>query len=151
MFEDIHDLLVPGGRLVFECGGRGNISEVRAAMTAVLSRHVGFEAARAGCPWFFPDLEWVQSVLTQEAGWDIEKSELEYRPTRTTKEGIEGWLRIMGYHWFSIVRTDMGEGIEARDNAIREVTRVLEEVCQDPRGVDWHLGYVRLRVVARKK
>ncbi|KAJ2893189.1 hypothetical protein MKZ38_008930 [Zalerion maritima] len=147
-FDDVHGLLAPGGKFVFECGGRGNIAEIRAAFLAVIGRMVGFEKAKEACPWFFPDEEWMNGVMTEEKGWIIEKIELEHRPTKVDKGGVEGWVRLMGRSWFNVMGVE-GES-EQREDAVKEATKVLEEVCRDPNRIGWRLEYVRLRVVARK-
>ena len=143
--DDMNGFLVPGGKLVFECGGSGNVAEARAALLAAIARRVGFERAAAACPWFFPDEEWVTSVFTDDRGWVVERTEVELRPTRLDRGGVEGWVRLMGKRWFDVIEVE-GE----REEAVVEAVKVLEEVCRDPEGEGWKLGYVRLRVVARK-
>jgi trans-aconitate 2-methyltransferase len=54
VYARLHDALVPGGRLVVQCGGEGNIAGVRRAIDAVASREP-FAAALGGWagPWHF--------------------------------------------------------------------------------------------------
>lgn len=140
--------LKPGGNFVFEMGGAGNVAEVHAALLAALiHRAISVEAARDASPWFFPSEELMGSLLMQ-AGFEIEKSELEYRPTRLpsdTKGGLEGWLRLFGAPFLDVLRTD-----EERDSAVREICDVLNPVVSHEEDGSVWLGYVRLRILAVK-
>ncbi|KAK0319137.1 hypothetical protein LTR54_013789 [Friedmanniomyces endolithicus] len=150
VFRDAHKALKSGGKLVFEMGGKGNVAEVQAAFTAALM-HAGLpiEAAREAKPWFFPSVEWMSTTLS-EVGFEVEKCELEYRPTKCSAEnadgsgGLVGWLRLMGAQFLDAV----GEG--KREAVLREVCEILETVVtREEDGSKW-LGYTRLRAVARK-
>lgn len=148
VFADAFRLLKPGGALVFEMGGAGNIAEVQAALAAAMVTHGGvsdIEAAREACPWFFPDEAWVREVLGR-VGFEVERVESEYRPTRLTEGeggGLEGWVRLMGAGWLEGVDEGRREGV------VRWVVEVLRGACRREDG-GWWLGYVRLRAVARK-
>ncbi len=132
-------------------GGKGNVAEVQAAFTAALM-HAGLsiEAAREAKPWFFPSVEWMSRTLS-EVGFEVEKCELEYRPTKCSAEnvdgsgGLVGWLRLMGAQFLEAV----GEG--QREAVLKEVCEILETVVtREEDGSKW-LGYTRLRAVARKQ
>ncbi|TKA83796.1 hypothetical protein B0A55_00078 [Friedmanniomyces simplex] len=151
VFRDAHKALKAGGKLVFEMGGKGNVGEVQAAFTAALM-HAGLsiEAAREAKPWFFPSVEWMSQTLS-EVGFEVEKCELEYRPTKCSPEnadgsgGLVGWLRLMGAQFLEAV------GEEKREAVLKEVCEVLETVVtREEDGSKW-LGYTRLRAVARKQ
>jgi len=138
--------LKPGGKFVFEMGGAGNVGEVLAALTAALC-HAGLsvQEARDANPWYFPSETEMQSALT-EAGFAIDKLELEYRPTKLnegTGGGLEGWMRLMGATMLE--RVNEGQ----RDHVVKEVCDVLEDVVGRRDGGQW-LGYVRLRGVATR-
>ncbi|CAD6442288.1 9eadb4fd-a89d-45ff-a90f-13bb26466686 [Sclerotinia trifoliorum] len=165
-FKHILRLLKPGGILVFEMGGMGNVAEMRTALLSVVGRRCdgGLRRVRECDPWFFPDEVWMRDVLSVVGSgdgdgdgggnaedaklgvgkWKIEKLEREYRATEADKGGIEGWVRLMGKQFFDV----LGEGKE-RMEAENEVCQVLESVCRSPGGGDW-IGYVRLRGVVRK-
>ncbi|MCJ1242901.1 hypothetical protein MMC30_000097 [Trapelia coarctata] len=146
VFQGVYKALKPGGTFVFEMGGAGNVAEVHAALlAAVVHQGLSIQEAREACPWLFPSEKLVRLML-EEVGFMVEKSQLEYRPTELPTEeggGIEGWVRLMGAHFL--------EGLEGggRERAVREVCEVLETVVGREEGGRW-LGYVRLRVVARK-
>ncbi|KAI1459927.1 S-adenosyl-L-methionine-dependent methyltransferase [Annulohypoxylon moriforme] len=139
--------LTPGGTFAFEMGGLGNVSEIRSALLSSVSRHApgGLAAAVAVDPWFFPDEAWVTKTMEQDVGgWKVERAEREYRPTVADEGGVEGWVRLFGAPFFEAIE----EG-EEREKCIKEAVDVLEVVCRNPSG-GFHLGYVRLRVLARK-
>lgn len=145
VFRASRDALAPGGVLVFEMGGMGNVAEMRAALLAGAARRAGLAAAAAHDPWFFPDEAWAAAMLEHTVGgWKVERSELEYRPTVAAAGGVDGWVRLFGAPFFEAVP----EGTE-REETVREVVEVLETVCRNPSG-GYQLGYVRLRVKARK-
>ncbi|KAI0881290.1 S-adenosyl-L-methionine-dependent methyltransferase [Annulohypoxylon maeteangense] len=146
-FASARNALTPGGVFAFEMGGLGNVSEIRSALLSSVSRHVpgGLDAAVAVDPWFFPDEAWVTKTMEEDVGgWKVERAEREYRPTVADAGGVEGWVRLFGAPFFEAVE----EG-EKREKCIREAVDVLEVVCRNPSG-GFHLGYVRLRVLARK-
>jgi len=127
-------------------GGFGNIAEIRAALLSVISRRIGVERAREVDPWFFPDQEWMRRMLEEEVGgFKVVRSELEHRPTKADKGGLEGWLGLMGKQFLDAV-----EGGEEREKCEREVAEILKSICESPSGNGVWLGYVRLRVLARK-
>ncbi len=140
----MRDALVPGGTFTFEMGGLGNVSEIRAALLAVVGRRVGLARAQEVDPWFFPDEEWVTEVMEKKVGgWRVERAEREWRPTKADQGGVEGWVRLMAKQFIDAVPE--GE----REEVIREVVDVLEVVCAQPGGGHMY-SYVRLRVVATK-
>ncbi|KAI1137279.1 S-adenosyl-L-methionine-dependent methyltransferase [Hypoxylon sp. FL0543] len=144
-FKAARDALVPGGVFAFEMGGLGNVAEIRAALLAALARRVGLEKAVQADPWFFPDEAWATKMMEETVGgWKVERAEREYRPTQADEGGVEGWVRLFGAQFFEV----LSEGRE-REECIKEVVDVLEVVCKNPSG-GFHLGYVRLRVLARK-
>lgn len=146
-FRAARDALVPGGTFAFEMGGLGNVSEMRAALLGAVARRVGLAKAVEHDPWFFPDEAWAKTVMEETVGgWKVERAEREYRPTTADVGGVEGWVRLFGASFFEA----LPEGKE-REECVREVVDVLEVVCRNPgSGGGFHLGYVRLRVLARK-
>lgn len=91
----------------------------------------------------------MRSTLTT-IGFEVEILEIEYRPTRMTerdaegKGGLEGWVRLMGAPFLE------GLEVEKKEEVVRFVCEVVEEsVTRVEDGSQW-MGYVRLRVVAKK-
>ncbi len=140
--------LRPGGLLVFEMGGAGNVAEIHSSLLAALV-HQGLtiEAARNASPWFFPSEKLMRQMLN-EVGFDVERSEIEYRPTKATAEkdgGLEGWVRLMGANFLDTLTSS-----KEKEAAVTEICGVLESVMtHEEDGSKW-LGYVRLRVLAKK-
>lgn len=139
--------LQPGGLFVFEMGGAGNVAEVHTALlAAIVHQGLSIETAREASPWFFPSEASMRAMLEQ-AGFEVEKSELEYRPTKLTAEqegGLEGWVRLMGAPFLDALQSE-----KLKEAAVTEVGDVLKTVIRHD-GSMW-LGYVRLRVLARKR
>ncbi|GAB7364408.1 hypothetical protein MBLNU230_g4951t1 [Neophaeotheca triangularis] len=149
--QTFHSLLRPQGRLVFEMGGAGNVAETHSALIAGLVAHgVPLARAREASPWFFPSEPWMRKVLG-ELGFEIEVAETEYRPTKLMHRGedgeggLEGWVRLMGAEFLAVL-----EGEELRERVVGWVCGVLESVVRREEDGSMWLGYVRLRVVARK-
>ena len=136
--------LQPGGEFVFEMGGAGDVADVHTALLAALVHQGGsIEQARKACPWYFPSEQFMKSML-EEVGFKVEKSKLEYRPTELTG-GLEAWVRLMGAQFLEVLPTD-----EKKEAVVKEVCDVLKTVLtHEEDGAIW-LGYVRLKVAARK-
>ncbi|QDS67994.1 hypothetical protein FKW77_009302 [Venturia effusa] len=150
VFQSAFAALKPGGLLVFEMGGHGNVADTHSTLiTALIAlTNLSPQAAREKSPWFFPDAEWMRDTLSS-IGFEVEVSEIEYRPTKMTptdgegKGGLEGWVRLMGAQFLE------GLSKEKKDEVVRFVCEGVEESVTRMDGSQW-LGYVRLRVVARK-
>lgn len=154
VFSDFHHLLKPKGLLVFEMGGAGNVAETHAAFVAALTaQNVSVEKAREFTPWFFPSEEWMRLTL-ERAGFVVEVCEIEYRPTKLMPKGeggqggLEGWVRLMGAGFLKALGEEDESGREAVVGRVCEVLDGVVTRVED--GSQW-LGYVRLRVVARKR
>ena len=147
ILQAAYDALKPHGLFVFEMGGAGNVAEVHTALlAAVIHQGLDIHEAREASPWFFPS-EKRMSKMLEAAGFTVENSELEYRPTQLIaddKSGIEGWIRLFSPQFLEKLSASQQEA------AVREACDTLETVLtHDEDGSQW-LGYVRLRVMARK-
>jgi len=138
--------LKAGGTFVFEAGGAGNVAEVHSALISALHHHgLSIEDARQASPWYFPSEAEMASLLKQ-AGFEVEKLELEYRPTKLNEGeggGLEGWVRLMGASM--IERVGQGD----REAVVSEICDTLKGIVGREDGSQW-LGYVRIRGVARR-
>lgn len=143
-----YSLLKPGGVFVFEMGGAGNVADAHTALlSAVVHQGLSIVEAREACPWFFPSEKWMKQML-EAVGFVVERSETEYRPTQLTTEkegGLKGWARLMGAQFLEALPTQ-----EKRESAVREVCDTLQSVLTHEEDGSMWLGYVRLRVLARK-
>jgi len=149
-FDAVYAALKSGGTFAFEMGGHGNVGEIQAAALAALVRAgVPLAAAREASPWFFPSVDWMTATL-QDAGFEVEKCEAEYRPTKLSPEredgtsGIEGWVRLMCAPFLDAVEQGKREGV------VREICELSKTaITREEDGSKW-LGNVRLRAVAVK-
>jgi trans-aconitate methyltransferase len=143
-FRGVHSALAPGGTFAFEMGGLGNVNEVLTALLSNLNRRIGLEKAMEVSPWFFPDEEWARTIMEEKVGgWKIEQIERQWRPTPVDAGGIEGWVRLFAPKFIEALPK------EERESFVKEVVDVLDIVCKQPNG-GYMIGYVRLRVLARK-
>jgi SAM-dependent methyltransferase len=133
-----HRALRPGGRLVAEQGGFGNVAAVVTALSAAL------EAAgvpgRADSPWDFPSPS-LQRTRLETAGFEVISIQLIPRPT-PLPTGMAGWLRTFA----GPVTAGLPEGEASR--LLADAERRLAALHDPVEG--WMADYVRLRFHARK-
>ena len=114
--------LKPGGRLVAEFGGRGNVARIQNA----LGEH--------RYPWFYPSIAEYSAIL-ESVGLEPVQAILFDRPTRVEGvDGLDDWLRMY---------------LPGLDASIRKsaVERLKPEMYSNG---GWTLDYRRLRIHARK-
>ncbi len=130
--------LRPGGRLVAEQGGFGNVAAVVTALMAALE--AGGHKAPARPVWDFPSVTGQRARL-QAAGFAVEQIALIPRPT-PLPTGIEGWLATFAGPFLAAVPE------AAREGVLADCTRRLGALYDPHEG--WIADYMRLRFVARK-
>lgn len=129
--------LRPGGRLVAELGGSGNIAAINTAAGALRAER-GLPAADS--PWFFPTIAEYARIL-QDAGFEVRSACLFDRPTKlATQDGLADWIRMFGAHLLAGV-DDPGGFLTALS------TRLRPALYRDGA---WWADYRRLRVAAVK-
>ena len=134
--------LKPGGRLVAELGGKGNVEAVVSAMKHALGS-AGFSVQAAADPWYFPSIGQF-GTLVESQGFRLVYATLTARPTPL--EGGEEGLS----HWIEMFAGEFMAGLPEEDRM-----RVTSEVENRLRGAllkegTWNLDYRRLRCVALK-
>jgi trans-aconitate 2-methyltransferase len=133
LFERLFAALSPGGRLVAQCGGEGNIERFHEAARAVgaTAPYAEYLAGWAG-PWHFAGPVETAARL-ERAGFSEVETWLEPHPI--SPEDPEDYLRTicLGYHLEQLPE-------ELRDDYVRAV---LERSGGE-------LDYVRLNIVARR-
>ncbi|KAK4499976.1 hypothetical protein PRZ48_008162 [Zasmidium cellare] len=149
LLPNISKLLKPGGHVVFEFGGAGHVADAITALTAAMV-HFGVPAEQRKIvnPWMFPSAEWMRGKL-KGAGFEVVKCETEYRPTKVSLEdgSIEGFVRQLGFMFLDAIAPEEGE---KRDEVVKWVCELLNESLERQEdGTRW-LGFVRLRVLARR-
>ena len=131
--------LRPGGRLVGEMGGHGNVARIREALGAAMADR-GIDAA-ALLPWYFPTVEDYRGRLTAR-GFGIVSIALIDRPTRLPGD-IAAWLETFAEPVLLALEP------AARPALLEEVREMLRPELH---GADagWTADYVRLRFKAFK-
>lgn len=132
--------LGPGGRLVAEFGGKGNVQTIlEAASFALVS--LGY-ANRVRNPWYFPSVGSYASLLERH-GLEVQLAQLFPRPTPLEgKEGLRNWFEM----FFAGAYKELPREIQPRFFEMVE-ERAHPFLWQDGH---WTADYVRLRIVARK-
>ena len=132
--------LKPGGRLVVELGGKGNVGRIRQATNQVLGK------SSDNNPWYFPSIAEYASLL-EAHGVEVVSAVLFDRPTLLEEgsKGMSNWLRMFG----GILLQDVPE--VSKEKVIDEIVAVLQkEESSLLDGQTWTANYRRLRIVARK-
>ena len=134
--------LKPGGRLVVELGGRGNIAALLDASDRAL-RSLGVADPERYHPWFYPSVA-EYAVLLERHGFEVYFATLFDRPTPLdgTDEAIPNWFRMFGARLI--------EGLSPEQRP--EYFRLAREFAAPSLRVEnaWLADYRRLRVAARK-
>jgi trans-aconitate 2-methyltransferase len=133
LFARLFAALRPGGRLVAQCGGKGNVQRFHAAAREVAS-HTPYAEHLAGWkgPWNFAGADETAARL-ERAGFEQVRTWLE--PYPVVPDDSENYLRTvcLGYHLEQLPS-------ELRDAYVRDVlARAGEE-----------LDYVRLNAIAQR-
>lgn len=126
LFHHLAAVLKPGGQLVVDCGGAGNIAPVLAILD---------ELGHTEHPWNYAGVEETRAQL-RAAGFDDDAAvRLVPRVSQHTREELEGFLTSV------VLRTFVTElGPEAGGALVRQVADRLP---------DRELHWVRLEIVAR--
>jgi len=134
--------LKPGGRLVLEMGGKGNVQLIEDALRFRLDEH-GFGLEASMPLWFFPSVGLYASAL-EEGGFSVSLAQHYDRPTELagSDSGIKDWLHMFASSFFESVPAE-------------EQEKIMEEVQEELRHKlfcdgKWYADYKRLRVVATK-
>ncbi|MGG4479149.1 MULTISPECIES: class I SAM-dependent methyltransferase [Paenibacillus] len=140
--ESIWNALKPGGRLVVEFGGKGNVQTIVTALETVLEQKTGIHAADRN-PWYFPTIGEYSSLL-EEKGFLVRQAYHYDRPTQLQdgEKGIEGWLAHFGGDYFAGLTKEQMEGICLETSKI-VVPKLWKEDAV-------YADYKRLRVEAVK-
>ncbi len=140
VLRGVHRALKPGGRLVAECGGQGNIAAIRVALLAVLTP-LGIPAERIENNRFFSCAEYRARLEAQ--GFLVDEITLTPRPTPLAS-GMAAWLETFRRSVLELLPA------EARPAAIDQIVTLLKPVLCDREG-HWTADYVRLRFLARRR
>jgi trans-aconitate 2-methyltransferase len=141
--ESMYNNLKPGGRLVLEMGGKGNVEKIVHALKQALINH-GYVQNAAREIWYYPSLSEYTGLLEKQ-GFRVTYATHFNRETelKDTQQGIKDWVQMFGGAYL--------EGVDAAAN-----DAILEEVQETLRSTQfrqqkWYADYKRLRVVAIKE
>jgi trans-aconitate methyltransferase len=134
----VRAVLRPGGRMVAEAGGHGNVARVQAALQQA--------RAEAGAPprpspWFFPSIA-TYARLLEEGGLEPRQMHLYDRPTllEPGDSGLRDWMNMFA----SPLLEDLAPGV--RDQVLGRATELARPTLfAEGR---WSVDYRRLRFVA---
>jgi trans-aconitate methyltransferase len=131
--------LKPGGRFVGECGGKGNVHTIVAALESALARR-GIDAAPLN-PWYFADDDEYRGRLEKQ-GFTVNTIALIPRPTPLPGD-IAGWLQTFAQSFTAALP------LAEREDFLREVADLCRPKLCNADG-NWVADYVRLRFSATK-
>jgi len=137
----IYRALKPGGRLVVEFGGKGNVANIINALQQQL-RQNGYSSVADKQVWYFPSLG-EYSGLLEKNGFRVMYATLFNRETLLKGEqGIVNWLLQFGQPYLKdIPETD-------KHIVLEKTIQMLQQT--NFKNGKWFAHYVRLRVVAYK-
>jgi len=135
----VYRALKPGGRIVAEMGGHGNIAAIRTALQAVLAQFgIDAEAIAAS---FYPSPEHYRRLL-EAAGFTVRSIALIPRPT-PLPHGMDAWLNTFRNGVLDLLAP------ADRAKAVAETVALLTPMLRDADG-NWTADYVRLRFSAAR-
>lgn len=134
--------LKPGGRLVAEFGGKGNVQGIVKAIGSSLSKF-GFDQNANLQNWYFPSVVEYAKVL-EDVGFRVTEMFHFDRPTllKSNETGIKDWVKMFGSNFFY----DIDE--ETMEYILDDIQNSLKTTHF--RDNEWYADYVRLRVRAVK-
>lgn len=134
----IRSALRPGGRLVAELGGRGNVAAIVDAV-ADATAAAGYTPVRTS--WYFPSIGEYATVLERHRLEPVWMALID-RPTPLDggADGLRLWLTMFGDRLLATVPADARAAV-IRDAEDRLRPRLFREGT-------WHADYRRLRLVA---
>ena len=132
--------LKPGGRLVAEMGGKGNVRQIESALHSVLPPF--YSGSMPDSKTYFPSVAEYSTIL-ENAGLEVRRAELFDRPTPLDGDrGMADWLRQFVSYYFEDLPPKRRE--EALEDVVTELRGTL---FRDNR---WSADYRRLRITAVK-
>jgi len=141
--QRMFDALKPGGRLVAELGGTGNVASLVRAANESLTE-MGFKRESSEMPWYFPSIGEYSQVL-ERAGFEVVYAILFDRltPLEGGEEGLRDWLAVFG--------APLAQGSEEwKASLFNRMTEKLKPQMFDAVSGEWRVDYRRLRIAARR-
>lgn len=136
MLAEVYRVLKPGGRLVAEMGGHGNIAAIRVALGAVLAQH-GYPGREDDVNYYPTPHAYTQRL--ERHGFAVARMALIPRPTPLTG-GMDEWLRTFRRGLLDSLPEPL------RETVLRDTIELLALALRDEQG-NWTADYVRLRFI----
>lgn len=137
VFAGVSQALTPGGRLVLEMGGAGNVQVTLDAVEHALNCLGLPELAH---PWVFPSTAELAGLL-EDAGLRVERTQWFQRPSLLLGEdGFRVWLESFGGGWLAPLSSGQ------RQEVLREAETFARPHLWN--GSGWVSDYCRLRALA---
>lgn len=141
LIEGLFSSLKPGGRLVAEFGGKGNVKSITDAIATAATRLNLIDRVISNF-WFFPSIGTYTSLL-EAKGFEVEQAWLFDRPTPLNGEnGMYDWINQFAQHAFKNLSQEEAESI--KEEAINSLKPTYFNNGQ------WTAAYKRLRIKAWK-
>ena len=138
VIRGLYSALKPGGRLVAEMGGKGNIGRVLWALKNNLQNY-GIDW-REYYPWYFPGPDDYAERLSRR-GFVVSQMDLFPRPTKLPGD-ISDWLETFAEPFlYSVAESHRGDFLDSIKGVLRPF--LFRDDC-------WVIDYVRLRFLAEK-
>lgn len=139
--EGMYRSLKPGGRMVVEFGGAGNVKTITDALIKQIQK-AGILFTEEQFPWYFPTIGEYTSLL-ESVGFHVNYAVHFSRPTKLSGEqGLKNWLEMFSPSLFKNVKLNKKEQIfSATIHNLR--TKLYNQE-------DWYADYKRIRIVAVK-
>lgn len=141
--QGIQRALRPGGRLVAELGGKGNIRTMQEAFDQALIESGAASARGEVNPWYYPSVA-EYAALAEKNGLEVRFATLFDRPTELADgaSGLRNWMEMFsGAHLAKV-------GPGRREQFLQRVEDILRPKLF--RDGSWCADYRRLRLVAVK-
>jgi len=131
--------LRPGGRLIAEFGGQGNVASISTALKEAMTAHGWYEESIN--PWYFPSIG-EYATLLEQVGFRVMQAIHFNRPTllQHGEQGMENWLDTFAGSFLNHLAK------EQRAVVVQEVVeRIRPQLMQDGK---WVADYCRIRIHA---
>jgi trans-aconitate methyltransferase len=140
VIQCIASALRPGGRLVLEMGGKGNVASITAVLHEAI-RELAHIDVTSG--WYFPSIGEYASLLEQYA-LEVHSAFLFERPTQLAdgEQGLRTWLTM-----FAKGMLDRFPA-EIREQALARTEQRLRPILF--KDGSWYADYKRLRIAAHR-
>lgn len=142
LVEGLFKSLKPGGRLIAEFGGKGNVKSITDAIAAA-AENLGLTDKIVNNFWFFPSVAAYTSLLELK-GFEVEQAWLFDRPTKLSGEnGMYDWINQFAQHAFKNLNAIEAESIKNLAITILKPHYYING--------EWIADYKRLRIKAWKR